>query len=279
MLFEALSGRRPFEGPSPSDILVRILGHEPDWSLLPADTEPSLLRLLHSCLRKEKKLRLQHMGDARVILEDLASGESSPALEALDQAFLSSQSALSPASTSGQRKRRLAVLAATAVLAGLLGAGTSLATRPDAGDSDRRVIRFTLQEDSATVGYPVAISPGGQRIAYDGKGGIHVRDLAGATLLVADGSHPVFTPDGGSLSYSTYDPGSIWKHSLSGGTPVDVAAHGNAKGHTWAGDGTLVFAPFTEGGLSLLRPGGEVSALTVPGPERAQPPMATLPAR
>ena len=61
VLFEMISGKRPFEGKSGTDTLVRILEHDPDWSLLPRQTPRAIRVLLERCLRKEQRRRL---GDA-----------------------------------------------------------------------------------------------------------------------------------------------------------------------------------------------------------------------
>src|SRR6266540_4362768 len=42
VLFEMLTGRRPFEGEDVSDTLAAVLRGEPDWNVLPADAPPHL---------------------------------------------------------------------------------------------------------------------------------------------------------------------------------------------------------------------------------------------
>ena len=42
VLFELLSGRRAFEGPTASDVMVAVLEHDPDWSRLPSSTPAPL---------------------------------------------------------------------------------------------------------------------------------------------------------------------------------------------------------------------------------------------
>ena len=70
VLYEMLTGRRPFDGDDVPHVLARVLEREPDWEALPADTPPSIRRLLVRCLRKDPKERLQAIGDARLeILE------------------------------------------------------------------------------------------------------------------------------------------------------------------------------------------------------------------
>lgn len=72
ILFECLTGKRAFKGETISEIVASILKDEPDWNKLAKDTPNSLRRLLNRCLNKDLRLRLQHIGDARLeILESL----------------------------------------------------------------------------------------------------------------------------------------------------------------------------------------------------------------
>ena len=71
VLFEMLSGQRPFAGDSLSDTIANVLKDEPDWSALPATTPTAVRRLLARCLQKDPRRRLQAIGDARIALEDL----------------------------------------------------------------------------------------------------------------------------------------------------------------------------------------------------------------
>ena len=70
VLFEMLAGRRPFEGHDIADTLAGILKSEPAWQGLPRDTPRAIQRLLRRCLQKDRHQRLQHIGDARVEIDD-----------------------------------------------------------------------------------------------------------------------------------------------------------------------------------------------------------------
>ena len=77
VLFELLTGRRPFDGESVTDVLAHILEREPDWMALPADTPPDLHRLLVRCLTKDAKARLRDIGEARLALDAVLAGGTS----------------------------------------------------------------------------------------------------------------------------------------------------------------------------------------------------------
>ena len=49
VLYEALSGAKPFAGDTVTDTLAAVVRAEPDWSALPGDTPPSIERLVRRC--------------------------------------------------------------------------------------------------------------------------------------------------------------------------------------------------------------------------------------
>src|SRR5262249_11557242 len=59
VLYEILSGRRPFVGEEVSDTLAYVITKEVDWSALPPGTPPQIQRLLRRCLDKDPKRRLR----------------------------------------------------------------------------------------------------------------------------------------------------------------------------------------------------------------------------
>ena len=78
VLFEMLAGRRAFDGDDTSEVLASVLKTEPEWGRLPAGIPPSLGRLLHRCLDRDVKHRLQAIGEARIALEEGAPADSAP---------------------------------------------------------------------------------------------------------------------------------------------------------------------------------------------------------
>jgi hypothetical protein len=79
LLYEMLTGARPFPGPTMTDTLAQILEREPDWSRLPATTPAPVRALIQRCLKKESKQRLRDIADARFVLEDALATLSSAA--------------------------------------------------------------------------------------------------------------------------------------------------------------------------------------------------------
>jgi serine/threonine protein kinase/TolB-like protein len=70
VLFEMLSGERPFAADTATDTLARILEREPDWSSLRSDTPLPIRTLLQRCLRKAPEERVSDVGEARLVLEE-----------------------------------------------------------------------------------------------------------------------------------------------------------------------------------------------------------------
>ena len=78
VLFEMLTGLRLFARETPSDVVVAVLTHEPDWSLLPEGTPAGVRRLLRRCLTRDVRNRLHDIADARLELSDADPAASSP---------------------------------------------------------------------------------------------------------------------------------------------------------------------------------------------------------
>jgi len=73
-LYEALTGEKPFNGETVTDIIAAVVKNEPDWSRLPPSTPPSVRRLLLRCLQKDPNRRLRDIADARLEIEEALTG-------------------------------------------------------------------------------------------------------------------------------------------------------------------------------------------------------------
>jgi serine/threonine-protein kinase len=65
VLYEVLTGRRPFDGEDVSEVLAAVIKSDPDWSALPA-IQPAFLR---RCLEKDPRQRIHDIADVRLALE------------------------------------------------------------------------------------------------------------------------------------------------------------------------------------------------------------------
>src|SRR5439155_4612446 len=72
MLYEMITGRRPFRGDTTISLLAAILREDPKPPATLVEAVPrELERILFRCLRKDPARRFQTMGDLRVALEEL----------------------------------------------------------------------------------------------------------------------------------------------------------------------------------------------------------------
>jgi hypothetical protein len=76
-----------FQGETVTDTLVKLLEREPDWSQLPPRTPTSLRKLVQRCLTKDPKNRLQAIGDARTLIEELIADPAARAIAADGPAY------------------------------------------------------------------------------------------------------------------------------------------------------------------------------------------------
>jgi Tol biopolymer transport system component/tRNA A-37 threonylcarbamoyl transferase component Bud32 len=76
VLYEMLTGRKPFEGGTISEVLASVIKSEPVWDAIPDTTPPSIQKLVRRCLVKNPKQRLRDIGEARIAIEETISGDA-----------------------------------------------------------------------------------------------------------------------------------------------------------------------------------------------------------
>ena len=256
VLYEMLTGKRPFDGEDITDVLGAVVRLEPDWTMLPANVPPTVCSLLRRCLEKDRRKRI---------------ADISTALFAIDEAPLgTAASAASPGSAVGRVPlwRRLAVYSAPALIIGLLiaGVGVWFATRP----APPRVLRLTIGTTPATalaimgIDRDLAITPDGSRVVYVGSNGreLFVRPLDGLesiSLFKGLPRGPFVSPDGQWVGF--IDGTSVMKRvAITGGPPVTIANFdGTSRGAVWLPDDTIVFGTFgTTAGLHQVAAAGGI---------------------
>ena len=235
VLYEMLTGTALFRGETVSDILVGILGKEPDLSALPAQAR----YVVERCLRHDLRKRWQAIGDVRIALEEGVPEASSPE-PAMDA------------------ERKLLPWAVAGALL-LVAAGASFmawrATRSASRSGDLPLIRLETDlgpESHVGAAYAAsiaAISLDGTRLVYpvlvqDGKQMLAYRNLdqkaASVIAGTEDASGPFFSPDGRSIGF--FADGKLKSTALSGGVPIALAEASNPRGASWGEDGTIVAA-------------------------------------
>ena len=79
VVYEMLTGRRPFDGDDTSTTLASVIRDDVSWQALPADLPAPAHRMLRRCLEKDPRRRLSAIGDARIELEDAMATPAEPA--------------------------------------------------------------------------------------------------------------------------------------------------------------------------------------------------------
>ena len=69
VLYEMLTGQKPFVGDDVSDTLALVLKFEPEWDALPSDTPARIRQLIQTCLQKDPKRRVHDVADVRLAME------------------------------------------------------------------------------------------------------------------------------------------------------------------------------------------------------------------
>src|SRR5262245_57309244 len=70
VLYEMLTGKRPFSGDDMTDTIASVLRSEPDWQTLPADVPDAIRMLIHRCLEKDPQRRPSHLSVVTFVLSD-----------------------------------------------------------------------------------------------------------------------------------------------------------------------------------------------------------------
>jgi eukaryotic-like serine/threonine-protein kinase len=283
VLYEMLAGRRAFAGDTVTDTLATVLQGEPDWNGLPASTPAAVSQLVRRCLDKDTKRRLQAIGEARVMLEEMTQASATGRYLAPVET-----GPIVPDAARAARPRRwpLAAAAGAGLLAGALGVGLlgsrstvtpvptwlSLDLAPAEKLSERRP-RFTA----------FALSPDGRTIAFtgvrSGKAALYLRSLARAEAVLVAGSddaqNPFFSPDGRHVGFvvgtelkkvaAEGGPVTTLADLASGGADRDGSAGGDVYGASWAEGDRIVVGRFQEGLFEVSASGGVPRRLTKVG--------------
>jgi eukaryotic-like serine/threonine-protein kinase len=265
VLWEMLTGRRPFARETVTDTLAALVTAEPPWTELPADLPDGLRRLVARCLVKDPHQRLRDIGEARIALEDPVTAK--PPVPRAE-----STTARSPRKTS---VRAAALVVAVGALAVAAYATAPLLRSPAAAaplmtfDIDVPVgTRLRLAERPA-----LEISPDGNLIAFAavtddllqifvrGRRDAVARRLPVTVNTVRQGGDQTFSPDSRFMAIT--DGTAVTKVPLDGGPLVRLApVLSGTRGVAWA-DRTIVYSPAPRTGLYAVdQDGGDPRELT-----------------
>jgi Tol biopolymer transport system component/tRNA A-37 threonylcarbamoyl transferase component Bud32 len=248
VLFEMLTGRRPFEGDDVTETLAAVVMKDPDVSAAP----PEFRRLLEKCLHKDPRRRLRDIGDVWELLDEARGG--------------SGGAGGAPVAAPPRTRWVWPAVAAAALAAGiLLGAG--LWRRSEA--TERPLIRLSVDlgpDAEAGPGLSAVLSPDGTRLVFLGHGSgqsqqLYTRRLDQPLAVPLPGTtdrfhQPFFSPDGEWVGFRS--AGGLKKAPIQGGsvaTTIGAWPGTNNSGATWGEDGNIVLGSYS--GLWSVPAGGE----------------------
>ena len=240
VLFEMLSGKRAFSGSSTAETLASVLKSEPDWRALPEGTPTHVRELIRRCLTKNRKQRLQAIGEARIALETEALVAPNPRALRLGWIWVA-----------------LAVATTAAVVLSYVHFREAPASHP--------LQRLTVNTpENTTHIHSFALSPDGTYLAMalesNGRRQLLLRPLneleAKPLPGTDDATYPFWSPDSREIGFFAH--GKMKKITVSGGPPVNLCDAGEPRGGSWNRDGTIIFDPVAGSPLQRVSSAGGV---------------------
>ena len=236
VLYEVLTGRSAFAAEGISETLARVIEREPDFSVLPPRTPPSIVRLVRRALVKDPRMRLPDIAMARIEIQEAAEP---PVV-----------SHVTPQTKSAQWRTALpwvtaALLATTLVV---------MQVRGDPPAPRQPVARLEVNLPAGIelyANYPqvATLSQDGARMAFVGTLGgrrqLYVRRLDQFEAVPIQGTEGLtmcfFAPDSGAVGFISAD-GILKKVSLSDGLIVTLARDADySAGGVWGADDRITF--------------------------------------
>ena len=241
VMYEALTGQRPFKGENIESIIGRILEAEPKpVTALKPITPHTLWWIIRLCLKKNREDRVQTAHELYTELTDLRK-------EVESGTVLVDASAI-PKPEPVPLWRRPIPIVVMLVLTLAIGLAAAWLLKPAPLMPEPSLRKFDLTVDA--VGNQAydgpAISPDGTMIAYTQDGRLWIRDLDSVTPRelpdTEGGVRPFWSSNSDFVGYFTWDPQTLRKVAVTGGPSIPMCDFvGVFRGGAWRSDGTIVF--------------------------------------
>ena len=263
VLFEMLAGRPAYSGETTAETLASVMKDQPRWEALPAEVPGPIRKLLRRCLERDARRRLQAIGEARLLLEDMLAGKPDEEAHAV----------VGPRGQTPSRRQALLLGGAAMVLVAALAAFAAWTWKPSAHEARLRKLELAPGKVQPAFGSPISISPDGRKIAYVSGNRLWIRDFdqfEPRQISNSEGAiRPFWSPDSAFVGYGAGER--IWKAPAGGGQglAVGVAPRGitDAGGAAWQRNGRIVFTTGSSGLLEVSAQGGDSRPLLEPSPE------------
>ncbi len=258
VLYEMITGKRPFDGEDITEVLGAVVRLEPNWEALPSNVPLPVRTLLQTCLVKDRRRRVADISTVLFILEKAAI--LSPPVGTV---------AVTPPPISPLWQRALPWMVAAVGL--LTAAAVLVPTAPWRNVSSPFPLRLSaeLGADASLMvaqsqqGGSTNLSPDGQVLVFAAQkagGGtqLYVRRLDRLEAVPLSGtdsaSGPFFSPDGRWIAFNA--DGKLKTISVAGGAAFTVTDAPGSRGGTCSEDGTITFSPQNNAGLFRVSSGG-----------------------
>ncbi len=253
VLYEMLTGKRPFGGSSPASVIAAII-ERPAPSV--ADLAPaSLDRVLKRCLEKDPENRWQTARDLHATLE----------LVGLESAALPGAVAPLPSPLQKSLLRKSLPWIGFAVAALAFGALSYFHFR-EPGLPELAAVRFQIASPEKSPIDDFKLSPDGRSLALITGDRVWVRPLNSLEprpLAGTEGALQLFwSPDNQFLAF--FAQGKLKKIAVSGGPPQDICNVTRPYGGAWNRDGVIVLPLSLSSGLYRV-PASGGTPMPLPG--------------
>jgi|SRR5579859_2305961 len=257
VLYEAITGRRAFQGKSHLSIASAILQKDPP-SITAENPDaglPPLDYTIRTCLAKEPDDRFQTAHDVKLQLMGLAHGAS-------------------PQPERGTKSSRVAWMAMAAVILALLAAVWLLSSELRNRSPVLVPARFSItlpprQELGVSTGQAVVVSPDGKSLGYvaveNGVARLFTRRFDQFEPLAIPDSEgaafPFFSPNGDWIAF--FSQGKLKKAPTNGGVPIVITELPTFFGGTWTPQDVIVVALPTTGLATVSANGGSLQRVSI----------------
>ena len=268
VVYEMLTGRRPFDGGDVSEVMAKVITSEPGWDALPTELPPVFGTYLRRCLQKDPRERLRDIGDVRLAMAGAFDVPAPPPVEVPETPVAAPQPKV------WQRPAAIAASVLAALVVGGVAMWTMMRPAPES------LVRFSIiPPETALLSLggvlrDLAISPDGTQVVYKGLNPtgtgpqLNLRpidQLEGTPLRGSEGGvGPFVSPDGEWVGFvHGQSLTTLQKVSIRGGPPVTLteSPHGLA-GASWGADDQIIFGTLGGGLFRVSGGGGEPEALT-----------------
>jgi len=265
VLFEMLTGTRPFDGEDTTATLARIIEREPEWRALPTATPAVVRSLIARCLKKDPALRLRDIADGRFQIEEALSNLSG---------------SIAGTSTVGNYRQWSGWIAAALFLGITLFLTlrapvnyTSLSSGEPISfqvfPPDKTVFSVAI---NTTVNVPsFALAPDGHALVFSaevpgGRSMLWVRpldDVSSRQLAgTEDAQDPLWSPDSRWIGF--FAEGKLKKVPAAGGAVQVISATAtDVRGGAWGPDDGVLFGSGTAPIVRVSASGGTTTPVTV----------------